>query len=227
MAVPCSRREFFVRVTDQMINRMAEKSGLPIHSNKGMNSSDNSLLSALNKKSSTTAYDKMKTKSNFQTLTKDANSLHDTANLFTTEEGKDSIYSKAAESQDMSEIVSGAQKIADGYNKILSGLKESSSVLNDLYLTELQKVADEQDQYLIEVGITRDKAGKMSVDAEKLKVANLETLQRAMEPFADKVSFLSERIAANAKAESSSISSHYDQSGNLYSGSGSTYDFWS
>ena len=216
-----------MRVTDQMINRMAEKSGLPIHSNRGMWSSDNSLISALNKKSSTTAYDRMKTKSSYQVLTKDANSLHDAANLFTTEEGKDSIYSKALESQEMSDIVSGTQKLVDGYNKIISGLRESPSGLNDLYLRELQKAADEQDEYLSEIGITRDKSGKMSVDAQKLKEANLEILQHAVEPFADKVSFLSERIATNAKAETSSISSHYDQSGNLYSGSGSMYDFWS
>ena len=215
-----------MRVTDQMMNRMAEKSGLPIHSNRGMGSSDNSLLSALNKKSSASAYDRMKMKSNYRTLTKDANSLHDAASLFTTEEGKESIYTKSEASQDMSEIVSGTQKLADGYNKMISGLKESSSGLNDLYLAELKKAADEQDEYLTEIGIARDKSGKMSVDVEKLKAANLETLQRAMEPFADKVSFLSERISANAKAEGSNISNHYDQSGNLYSGAGSTYDFW-
>lgn len=216
-----------MRVTDQITNRMAEKSGLPIYANRGGNKNDNSLLSALNKKTSSSAYNKVKSRNEYQSMTKSANGLKDTADSFVSEEGKENIYDKVMTTGDMSEIVSEANKFIEGYNNVLSGLKGSASSLNELYFSEMKNVVNEREEYLSQIGISRDKNGKLSVDTEKLKAVNNETLRRAMEPFAEKVSFLAERISSNAKAESSSISSYYDRSGSLYTGFGSSYDYWS
>ena len=223
-------KERFMRITDQMTNRMAEKSGLPIYANRSADSSDNTLLSALNKKKQGSSqisdqYKSQKRKSNFQSLYKSADGLGTLADALATSDNDDKLYGKAAQSGDVSELAGGIERFADSYNNTLSELKDCNSTLNDFYSAEMKKAAEEQRKDFQELGISFDKTGKMSVDLEKLKAVNIEELRKVMEPFAEKVSYLSERISSQAHAEIDSISSRYDATGNLFSSYGNAYDF--
>ncbi len=220
-----------MRVTDQMTNRIAEKSGLPIYANRASDASDNTLLSALdNRKRENTSYAEQiksqRKKSDYQALYQSADSLKEASDAFVTGEDGQNLYEKAAAAGDWSKMTDAFAKLTERYNDTISKLNKSATGINDLYFSEMKNAAAEQKDTFAEIGAYFDKNGKMSVDMDKLKTADITKMRDVIEPFAMKLSYLSERISSQTHAQMDSISNHYDASGSLFSGYESRYDFW-
>ena len=104
-----------MRITTQMINEGARKAGLQIHGRSLLDyiktdSSDNSLLNALNSNNNNASINQSVnkiSKNNFEKLEKSAESLQEKAEKFLLE-GTNSILSKAAETQDNQQIFDSA-----------------------------------------------------------------------------------------------------------------------
>lgn len=207
-----------MRISDNMTNQMAKQSGLPIYGSSMADGSDNTLLSALNKKSSSIvdAFGNMQTKTDYRTLSKSADNLSDVSKNILNDETF----------EDADKLAETVKKLAENFNKMLSGLKECPSALNDFYYAEMKKAAEQEQDEFEKFGISFDKNGKMTVDEKTLKSADPVETKNSLKPFAEKTSFLSERIKNAVQAEEESISNRYDASGNLYFGHGNTYDFW-
>lgn len=218
-----------MRVTDHMTNQMAKQSGFPIYPNRDLTKKGNELLNALDKNSTgiSERIEDRRNRSNYLEIVNVSDKLGEAAKKwFSSENESDNIYQRAIESSDVSEIVTALRGITDSYNETIAAMKESADGLNELYLSEMKKAAKDQAETFEKVGITVGKDGKLAFEETKIKTENIETLREAMEPFANKLSILSERISRQSQAQEESISSRYDAFGNMYLAGGSKYDFW-
>lgn len=219
-----------MRITTQMLNEKARKTGIPINSGSLLNhlnnsASDNSLLKALNKSGS--AVD-AKQKNDYDKLERNASQLCKRAdNLAAT--GENSLFAKAKESKDTEELCKEIQSLVEDYNSTMKILESASGPLNDYYRQMLQEAASGNSESLANVGITVSKDGKMTVDSDKLKAADIDTLEKvlgASGSFTSKVSFVAGRVSDNARTGAESITSQYGANGSLLAAAGSKYSFW-
>lgn len=218
-----------MRITTQMLNESARRAGLPINNTSLLNyingnSSENTLLSALNKSSTV---DSTK-KSNYEKLEKAADQLLQDVNFFTAE-GEKSVFAKARESENNEEIYDGAEALVESYNNTLNYLKADSSSLNIYYRQMLQEAVTGNKEALSSIGITISKDGTLEIDKDKLEAADTDSLEKVLGKsgtFSGKVAILAARIADNAEANAGSLSSQYSSTGSLYSALASKYDFW-
>lgn len=226
------RNEVNMRITNQMINKIAVESGLPVHQTSLLdyinndNTANTSLLDALNNNksnvSNATAIE------NYGKLEKTADQLLQNIEVF-TKEGEESVFEKAKESGDYQTIYDGIETVFNSYNDTLAALKTASTPLNDYYRQMLQAAALENNEAFANIGISISKDGTATVDTDKLKAAdisNVEEIFGASGTFLAKVEILSERISANAKANTESLTSGYNSSGYAYSSLTSKYNFW-
>lgn len=216
-----------MRITDQVMNATARKAGVPVNM---------SLVDYLNKNNKNSLEDmfgvdnstNLAKKSSYEKLEKKAEELAQNAQAFLAE-GQDSIFAKAKESGDYEELYSQVEKLLGSYNDTLKALKSNSSPLEDYYRQMLLDAAGENSEALKAAGITIGKDGALSVDKEKLKAADMESLEKLFGPsgtFSEKTAFLGERIADNAGANALSYSSKYNSSGDSYAVLGNKYDIW-
>lgn len=222
-----------MRITTQMLDETAKRTGIPINrtnllnyiNNDGQNSG-NTLLDALNdaKEKKVSA----KNTENYKKLEKAADSLQEQAAKFAAS-GEDSFFDKIKESGDNEELYAGVENYVKSYNETLSALEKTPGMLNDYYRQMMIEVAKDSSEALETIGITVGKDGKLTVDGEKLKAASVEDIEAAFGPsgeFSSKSGFLASRVSDNAQTNAKSISNQYDASGNLYSQLASQYDFW-
>lgn len=221
-----------MRITTQMLNESARKAGLPINNTSLLNyikndGTGNSLLDALNKKKETAATAAQK--SDYEKLDKEANQLTQAAEVL-LKDGENSLFEQAKTSGDNLKVYDSIEKLFASYNSTLKELKNTSNTMNDFYRQMLLEAPDEVKESLSGVGITFAKDGTARVDMEKVKTADLETLQGLFgkeSDFVQKIEFLSTRISDNAEANVESLGNAYNAGGNLYSAmSSSKYDFW-
>lgn len=219
-----------MRITNQMLNESARKAGLPVNHMSLLNyvnntDSGNSLLNALNKSGSTENTVK---KTSYEKLEKTAENLLQSAEIF-TEEGEETIFSKAEESGDKQEIYDKVQTFVENYNSTLSALKNTSSPLDQYYYQMMQEAAEENSEKLGNIGITISKNGTAALDKAKLAAADIDTLEQtlgASSDFSKKVAFLASRISDNARTNAESLSSRYSAKGDVYSAMSNKYEFW-
>lgn len=219
-----------MRITTQMLYESARKAGRPINNNSLLNyinndSSQLSVMNALNKNHNVVDTEK---RSNYEKLEKAAEQLFQKAEVFSTE-GENSIFAKAKESGSNQQIYDAAEALVENYNNTIKTLKTGSGALNDFYRQMLQETATENSEALKNIGITIAKDGTAVIDQEKMKTADIDSLEKALGPngnFSKKVAFLAERIADHAEANAESLTSQYNSSGNLYSAMSGKYDFW-
>lgn len=219
-----------MRITNQMLNESARKAGLPVNHMSLLNyvnntDSGNSLLNALNKSGS--AENTVK-KTGYEKLEKMAENLLQSAEIF-TEEGEETIFSKAEESGDKQEIYDKVQTFVENYNSTLSALKNTSSALNQYYYQMMQEAAEENSEKLASIGITISKNGTIALDKDKLASADMDTLEQtlgASSDFSKKAAFLALRISDNARTNAESLSSRYSAKGDIYSAMRNKYEFW-
>lgn len=226
------RKEKNMRITTKMLSETAKRAGITIRKTSLLDyinndSSKNTLLNALDK---TGAVDSVR-KISYEKLEKSADTLLKKAELF-TEDGENNLFDKARESGSNQEIYDGVEAMMKSYNNTLKSLNTVSDTykLNAYYSKMLKEAAAESSEALSNVGITIAKDGTAVIDKDKLKAADIDSLEKAFGTsgtFSEKVAFLASRISDNAKANSESLSSLYGTTGNLYSALGSKYDFWS
>lgn len=220
-----------MRITTQMLSASAKKAGITLHRTSLLDyvnndRSENTLLKALDK---TGAIDTVR-KGNYEKLEKEADTLLKKTELLTAE-GEASVFAKAREGGNNQEIYDSIKAMVESYNSTLKALSMVSDTykLNDYYSKMLKEAAAENSEALSDMGITISKDGTAVIDKDKLKAADIDSLEKvfgASGSFSEKVSFLASRISDNAKANADSLSSLYSLTGNIYSALGSKYDFW-
>lgn len=226
-----------MRVTNQMLARTALKSGIPLQQNSLLNilnnqdqSKDNSLLSRIgSSKEGLSALQKINRKEN-EKLEKHGSSLSEFASKLNAS-GEDSLFAKAQESQSTEDIVANVKGMVDSYNCTLDELEKSDGELNRFYMEELRSYVADHSEALKAAGVTADAGGRLTIDEEKLKKADLQTLEKAFgssSGFTDKLGFIGGRVAENAKASDYAFLNQYNQSGlsNWESYVPNQYNFW-
>ncbi|MBD5548707.1 MAG: hypothetical protein HDQ97_15185 [Lachnospiraceae bacterium] len=217
-----------MRITTQMLNESARKAGLPVNGTSLLNyingNSNNTLLNALNKSSATDAA----TKTKYEKLEKAADQLSEAASVFMAT-GEDSLFSKASESGDNQDVYNAVEDFVGKYNSTLSALKNTSGTLNDYYSQMLKSAASDNKEALGNIGITIAKDGSLSVDKDKLKEADIDTLEKVLgntKGFTQKAAYVADRVSDNAHTNQSSLSSQYSSTGSLYSALASKYNLY-
>ena len=225
-----------MRITNQMLARTAQKSGIPLQ--------QTSLLDIMNKKSAS-ASDWASSLGNTKNTNSLLQNLSDKENKKLGEaaknlsgyaagllgDGEDSLFAEAEKTGDTKELVDHISGMVDSYNKTIKQLKGSDSALNGFYLQELKNYAAENEDALKAAGITRNKDGSLSVDKDTLSAAGPDVLKAAFggaSGFTEKVGYVSGRVAENASAYSNSILSGYNSAGKeaLSSYAKNMYNFW-
>ena len=214
-----------------MLNQSAKKTGLPVNNTSLLNyinndSSQNTLLSALNKNQNSAA--NLVKKSNYEKLETAAEQLLQTAESFAAE-GEESVFARAQESGSNEEIYAGVETLVGKYNQTLELLRKTQSPLNEYYSQMLQGAVSDHSKALSEIGITISRDGTVALDKDKLKAADVDTLKKTLGMpggFSTKMAFLATHISDNAEANAESLTSQYNAQGNSYTAQTSKYDFW-
>lgn len=226
------RKVIAMRITTQMLNESARKAGMPVNNTSLLNyvnrkGQGSTLLDALNRKKETAQ--KIEQKSNYEKLDKEADKLTQSAGGL-LKEGENSIFEQEKENGDNQAVCDSIEKFFESYNSTLKELRNNSNTMNDFYRQMLTEAGIEEKESLSEIGITFAKDGTAKVDKEKVKAADLETLERMFgkeSDFVGKVQFLSTRISDNAEVNIKSLGNSYNTSGSLYSAVGNNrYEFW-
>lgn len=217
-----------MRVSDNMSNEMAKKAGLPINMRGDGESTKNMLLEALDNKRIEEDYfsDSIVDTKKMKELTKTADKLKDIAELFDADVKNNKMFEEAKDKNDMSNVIGKTKSFSTSYNDLLKSLYGSNDGLFSLYYSELKKAYSDYMNELSDMGITFDKNGYMSVDEEKLKEADLDSLQGCMGDLSHKANFIASRVSDNASAQAESISNRYDAYGNIFSQGTSRYDYF-
>ena len=217
-----------MRITTQMLNESARKAGLPINGTSLLNyingNSNNTLLNALNKSSATDAA----TKTKYEKLEKAADQLSEAASVFMAT-GDDSLFSKARESGDNQDVYNAVEDFVGKYNSTLSALKNTSGTLNDYYSQMLKSAASDNKETLESIGITVAKDGSLSINKDKLKEADIDTLEKVLgntKGFTQKAAYVASRVSDNAQTNQSSLSNQYSSKGSLYSALANKYNLY-
>lgn len=218
-----------MRITTHMLNESSRKAGLPVNNVSLLNyvqgnNSNSSLLSALKNKN-TEAVNATK-KKDYEKLEKSADQLAERASHFTL----DTSFVKAKESGDNTELYDSAADLVESYNSTLKALRNTPGTLNDFYAQSLVDLVSDNSEALKGIGITVAKDGSLSLDKDKLKEADLDTLESVLGPKSNltkKLSFLAGKISDNAGTNLDSLSSQYGAGGNAYTAAvSSKYNFW-
>jgi hypothetical protein len=221
-----------MRITTQMINESAMKSGLPIHqttlldyinTDSSTTTTSNSLLNALNSATDS------KQKNSYEQLEKSADALENSASILASEE-EDSLFEEARQSGSTESVKKQAKELLSNYNDMLKKLTSSDSTLNQYYRQMLQQAYSENKDTLSEIGISAGKNGYLSLDESTFDAADIDTLEQALgsdSVFTIKTGFIASHVADNAETSIESMSSQYSAAGQqLFSYTGSKYDLW-
>lgn len=220
-----------MRITTQMLNQSAKRSGLDINRPTLLdymknNNMGNPLYQALSRnRSINTNSVKLE---RFEKLEEEAGQLTELTQKLLND-GEKSVFEQAKASGDNQEIYNSIENMFDGYNRTLKSLRTTSNTMNDFYRKMLMEAPEETRAELEKLGITFDKDGSADVDISKLKAADYETLEKHFGKDSDlvnKLEFIASRISDNAKANVESMGSGYNASGTVYGNSiNSKYDF--
>ena len=144
-----------------------------------------------------------------------------------TDKSDDSLFAKAKESGETSEIVSNIKSFVAQYNNMLADLKESGTRTDNTYLTQLNSITSLNRADLTSCGVTRNADGTLTVDDEKLSNTDIDTLEKVwngkssvaarVSTWADSVESSAERnMTAQASNSYSNLFKNYGNSGNYF-----------
>ncbi len=213
-----------MRITTQMLNTSMRKAGLPLNNMSlldGMKSSgmQNNPLSSLNQGNAVSQTQKK----NYEALRKSAEEMQEASDKLRDKE----LYEEARESGSTENVSEYVESLLEHYNKTIKSLKSNMSPLNQFYRQNLLEAAQKGKEELESIGITQRNDGSLSLDKDKLKAADIDTLEKVLGgSFTEKTSFLADRIADNAKANVNSASNQYNASGSNYFEEANKYNFW-
>lgn len=221
-----------MRITTQMVNESARKSGLPINNTSLLNyiktdGTGNTLLDALNKSKEASANSEQK--NSYEKIDKEADQFTQAAEML-LQDGENSLFEQAKLSGDNQKVYNGIESLFEKYNSTLNVLRNTSNTMNDFYRQMMLEASAETKESLSSVGVSFAKDGSAKVDMEKIKSTDFETLEGLFgkdSDFVNKIAFLATKVSDNAEANIKSLNSAYNASGNLYAAIGnSKFDFW-
>lgn len=141
-----------------------------------------------------------------------------------------SLFAKAKESGDTSEIVSNIKSFVSQYNSMLENMRESGTRTDTTYLTQLNSISSLNSLGLASCGVKRNSDGTLTVDDEKLASADLETLEKVWNGksgFAGRASSWADSVVASAERSMDAQSSNsYSSLFNNYGSSGNYFNFF-
>lgn len=157
-----------MRVTTQMLNRSAQKAGLPTNRASLLNyiNGSNSSVSPANALSKTDKAAAAVKKADYEKLEKAA----DGASAAT-----DRLMAAGGEAVTASDM----QSFVDKYNELLKSLGKSSDTLNLFYAQTARDTVKEYKQELAELGVTVAKDGTLSLDKARFEKFRAEQAARA------------------------------------------------
>ena len=133
------------------------------------------------------------------------------------ESGGKSIYEKARESGDLTELYGEVEKMVASYNGMLDKLRTDMTTMGRFYYQSLKEAVAENKELLGFAGISIDKNGKMKLDKDKLKTVDadqLESIFGADGTLSSKLNMIAGKVADSAEANLKSASSQYNAAGN-------------
>ena len=211
-----------------MLANSAAKSGIPIQRTSLLdiinNKSSQNLLGTIGKSMNTTstgATDILR-KNNYAKLEDLSEKLSQSASKLAGSD-KDSIYDKAKESGDTTDILSDVNKMVEAYNATMKQLKTTGGIMLIVACASLFSfvctkfgIADAASALL---GISQAKDGSLIVDEKVFRNADADTLQKVLggeNGIAPKIGFLGEHINKNASENVVSASNRYGSNGATY-----------
>lgn len=224
-----------MRITTQMINPLLLKGNANqsllsyLNQNK---TSNNALLSAMNQlyaaKASKTLNSPNRVNINYEKLDQKAEALEKQAQSFTDESAK-SMFAQAKSSGNYEDVYKHVDSFVNSYNQTLDAMKSGKDSMTSFYGSMLKRAASDQSADLSAVGITVQKDGSLTVDQEKLRAADKETLEKilgASSTFSQNVNFIAGRITNYAQSNLVSASNGYNAFGAYTSAISGRYNFW-
>lgn len=206
-----------MRVTSTMTNEASMQAGMPLGGGTLASylngDSSNSLVNSLGEKHHTLS-DSIMRKS-YQKTKETAEKVEQYAEKL-NQGGDNSIYEEARKSGDASAVYEEVEKLASAYNEMLDKIRTDTSTLGRFYQSSLKEAAAENKDALKGIGITLDKNGRMSVDKEKLKAADIDRVESifgAAGTLSSKLGLIAGKIAESAEANLKSVSSQYNAAG--------------
>lgn len=133
------------------------------------------------------------------------------------ESGGKSIYEKARESGDLTELYGEVEKMVASYNGMLDKLRTDMTTMGRFYYQSLKEAVAENKELLSFAGVSIDKNGKMKLDKDKLKTVDadqLESIFGADGTLSSKLNMIAGKVADSAEANLKSASSQYNAAGN-------------
>lgn len=220
-----------MRVTTQMLNETARKTGISVN--------HSSLLNYINKKDNTSLLDSLQNsmtqksdiakKKSYEKLEDAADSLEDAAKELISEK-EDNLFAKAKESGSTEEVLKAVKALVEKYNETRKQLDNNVSNINLYYNQMLKSLASKNSEELNKLGISVEKDGSMAVDENQLKDAKLEELENmfgAKSEFVQKLQFLASHVSDSVTAELESMGNQYKQDASSFSSYISNkYDLW-
>lgn len=202
-------------------------------STKNKKTSRSTLLNSLNnrtnlltQKNKATA---AQTQKSYYNMKYHAGQVMDYADKLTDKSDK-SLFAKAKESGDTSEIVSNIKSFISQYNSMLGNLRESGTRTDTTYLTQLNSLSSINSLGLASCGVKRNADGTLTVDDEKLAAADIETLEKVWNgksSFADRVSSWTGSVEASAeRSMDAQASNSYSSLFNNYGNRGNYFNFF-
>lgn len=147
-----------------------------------------------------------------------------------TDKSDTSLFAKAKESGDTSEIVSNIKSFVSQYNDMLKNLKDSGTRTDNNYWTQLNSMSRLSSTELASCGVTRNADGTLVVDDKKLAAADLDTLEKVWNGngnLASRSSLWAESIASSAeRSMQAKASSSYSSLFNNYGNRGNYFNFF-
>lgn len=223
--------EIILRITNQMLQRNAQRAGIQLNQNTLLDvinnkNSSSSLLNAISTNNS--ALTKLQ-KNNYKELEESANQMNEYASKF-SDTSDNSLFAKAENSGSNKDVVENVKNFVEAYNATVDKLKTTDNTLNKYYLQKMESLVTDNAEALKAIGITQSKDGTISVDTKTLESASVSDLKAAFgssNEFVSKMSYVGSKVEQNATANIESISSQYTSNGiNSYLSSTNKYDFW-
>ena len=93
----------------------------------------------------------------------------------------------------------------------------------------LNSAVFDKKEALESIGISVAKDGRLSIDKDKLKGTDIDTLEKVLgnaTGFTKKAAYAAERISDNARTNQRSLSSQYSSTGSPYSALANKYDWF-
>ncbi len=207
-----------MRITANMLSEATVQAGIQMGGNSLVNylngEESDSLAKSLGGSSSSTL--KALSKGKYEQMDEAAQRLQEQSAKL-NESGSDSIYERARKSEDLTEVYGEVEKMVSAYNSMLDRLRTDMTTLGSFYRESLKEAVNENKELLSTVGISIDKNGRMNLDKEKLKTADVDRLEGifgADGTLTPKVNMIAEKVADNAQANLKSISNQYNSAGN-------------